>query len=159
VARERESGGQPSFANARFLLCLAFCAHWADEALTDFLGVYNPTVLAVRTHHSWFPMPTFEFREWLIGLIVVSGVFLMLTPFAFRNARWLRPLAYFFACVMWLNDMGHTLATIFGRTVSSVQFLRPAPGFYFSPLLLAGSIYLVIRLRVSGRRRGEAVHS
>ncbi len=60
---------------------------------------------------------------------------------------------------MWLNDMGHTLATIFGRTLSSVQFLRPAPGFYFSPLLLAGSIYLVIRLRVSGRRRGEAVHS
>jgi hypothetical protein len=127
----------------------------ADEALSGFLDVYNPTVLAVRAHHSWFPMPTFEFREWLIGLIIANVVFLLLTPFAFRNAGWLRPLAYIYAGIHILNGMGHTLATIFGRTVSSVHFSRPAPGFYSSPLLLAASIYLLFRLR-TGRKRGQS---
>jgi len=84
---------------------------------------------------------------------------LLLTPFAFRNARWLRPLAYFYAGVHLLNGMGRTLATIFGQTVSSVRFPRPAPGFYSSPLLLAGSIYLLIRLRSSGRSQSQPVDS
>src|SRR6266849_4203440 len=156
---ERESGGQRNFGIAWFLLCLAFGAHVADEALTGFLGVYNPTVLAVRARLSWFPMPTFKFREWLTGLIVANVVLLLLTPFAFRNARWLRPLAYFYAGVHLLNGMGHTLATIFGQTVSSVRFPRPAPGFYSSPLLISGSIYLLVRLRDSAQGPGEAVHS
>jgi hypothetical protein len=76
-----------------------------------------------------------------------------MTPFAFRNARWLRPLAYFFAITMLLNGMGHTLATIFGQTVSSVHVPRPAPGFYSSPLLFAGSIYLLISLRANRQRQ------
>jgi hypothetical protein len=129
----------------------------ADEALSGFLDVYNPTVLAVRARYSWFPMPTFEFREWLIGLIIANIVFLLLTPFAFRNARWLRPLAYIYAGVHILNGMGHTLATIFGRTVSSVHFSRPAPGFYSSPLLLAASIYLLFRLRTARKRDQPSV--
>jgi len=153
---ERESGGQSNFGLAWFFLCLVLCAHVADEALTGFLGVYNPTVTAVRAQVSWFPMPTFEFREWLIGLIAAIVALLLLTPFAFRNARWLRPLAYFFAGVMLLNGMGHTIATIFGQTVSSVRFPRPAPGFYSSPFLLVGSIYLFIRLRASRRSHAAA---
>jgi hypothetical protein len=135
---------------AWLLLCLAFCAHVADEALTGFLGIYNPTVLAMRAQYSWFPMPTFEFRQWLTGLMVVNGLFLLLTPFAFRNAWWLRPLAYFYAGVHLLNATGHTVATIFGQTVSSIHFARPAPGFYSSPLLFAASIYLLVRLGASG---------
>src|SRR5436309_16044798 len=94
-----EPGGQGNFGMAWVLLCLAFCAHVADEALTGFLPVYNATVLAMRSEDAWFPMPTFEYRQWLIGLIVANVVFLLLTPFAFRNARWLRPLAYLFAGV------------------------------------------------------------
>jgi hypothetical protein len=148
-----KSGGQRNFGMAWLLLCLAFCTHVADEALTGFLGVYNPTVLAVRTRVSWFPMPTFEFRDWLTALIVANIVLLLLTPFAFQNARWLRPLAYFFAGVHLVNGMGHTLATIFGQTVSSVHFARPAPGFYSSPLLFAGSIYLLMRLSSSSESK------
>src|SRR5579864_8953629 len=109
------------FGISWLFLCLAFCAHVADEALTGFLAIYNPTVLAVRSNYSWFPMTTFEFRDWLSGLIAANIVLLLLTPFAFRNAWWLRPVAYFFAGVMFLNSLGHTAATIFGRTVSSVQ--------------------------------------
>ncbi len=154
-----EPGGQGNFGLAWLLLCLAFCAHVADEALTGFLGVYNPTVLAMRSQYQWFPMPTFQYRDWLTGLIAANVVFLLLTPFAFRNARWLRPLAYFYATVHLLNGMGHTLATIFGRTASSIHFARPAPGFYSSPLLLAGSIYLFMRLRASRRSQSQAATS
>ena len=159
MSLETEPGGRSNFGMAWLLLCLAFCAHVADEALTGFLGVYNPTVLAVRAQVSWFPMPTFEFRDWLTALIVGNIVLLLLTPFAFRNAWWLRPLAYFFATVHLLNGMGHTVATIFGRTVSTIHFARPAPGFYSSPLLLAGSIFLFIRLRASRGSQDQAIAS
>jgi hypothetical protein len=104
-------------------------------------------------------MPPFGFREWLTGLIIANIVLLLLTPFAFRNARWLRPLAYFFAFVHLLNGMGHTLATIFGQTVSTIHFARPAPGFYSSPFLFAGSIYLLIRLRATRQERSAATDS
>jgi hypothetical protein len=128
------------------LLSVALCCHVTDEALTGFLAVYNPTVIAMRARYPWFPMPTFEFREWVIGLIVACVVLLALTPLAYRNARWLRPFAYFYAVMMFLNGMGHTVFTILGHTVPSVQFPRPAPGFYSSPLLLAASVYLLLRL-------------
>jgi len=154
-----EPGGRGNFGLAWLLLCMAFCAHVADEALTGFLDVYNPTVLAMRSQYKWFPMPTFEFRDWLTMLIVANIVLLLLTPFAFRNAWWLRPLAYFYATVHLLNGMGHTVATIFGQTVSTIHFARPAPGFYSSPLLLAGSIYLFMRLGASRRSQSQAATS
>jgi len=149
VNAARDSGSGENFGRAWVFLCLAFCAHVADEVLTGFLPLYNATVLAMRSQYKWFPMPTFGFREWLAGLVVANIVLLLLTPFAFQNAWWLRPLAYFFAGVHFLNGMGHTLATIFAQTVSTIHIPRPAPGFYSSPLLFAGSIYLLIRLRVS----------
>jgi len=117
--------------------------------LTGFLNVYNPTVIAMRARISWFPMPTYEYREWLIGLIIANLVLLALAPLAYRNARGLRPLAYFFASVMLLNGIGHTFFTVLGRTVASVHFPRPAPGFYSSPFLLITSIYLFMRLGAS----------
>lgn len=141
------------FGYAWLALCIALGAHVADEALTNFLGVYNPTVLAMRARYPWFPMPTFGFREWLIGLIAACVLLLLLTPFAFQpdsaGGRLLRPGAYFFAVIMLFNGLGHTVFTIFGQTVSLVHFARPAPGFYSSPLLLAASIYLLWRLRAS----------
>jgi hypothetical protein len=151
----RASASPDNFGLAWILLCLAFCSHVADEALSGFLNVYNPTVIAMRDRLSWFPMPTFEYREWLVGLIVANLVLLALTPFAYRNARALRPLAYFFAGVMLLNGMGHTVITVLGRTVASVQFPRPAPGFYSSPFLLITSIYLFMRLRTSRQAKAR----
>lgn len=145
-----------NFGVAWLLLCGALAAHVTDETLTGFLKMYNPTVAAMRERFTWFPMPAFEFREWLIGLIAAILILLLLAPFAFRNARWLRPLAYIFALLMLANGMGHTLATIFGQTVSTVRFPRPAPGFYSSPLLFAGSIYLLVRLRVTRKEEKRA---
>lgn len=150
-----------NFGTAWLLLCLGFVSHVVDEALTGFLAVYNPTVLALRASYSWFPMPTYEYRDWLIGLIVANAVLLALTPLAYRNARGLRPLAYFFAAVMLLNGLGHTLFTILGHTVPAITFPRPAPGFYSSPLLLVTSVFLLMRLRATRtsetvRERGTA---
>gem|GEM_PF-380592 len=148
-ASTRASALPDNFALACIMLCLAFCAHVADEALTGFLGVYNPTVIAIHAKLRWFPMPTFEYRDWLVGLIIANLVLLALTPFAYRNSRALRPLAWFYAGVMLLNGLGHTIFTVLGQTVASVHFQRPAPGFYSSPLLLLTSIYLFIRLRAT----------
>lgn len=137
----RAGFGQPWFA-----LTVAFALHVFDEAATGFLNVYNPTVLAMRQRWGWFPMPKFGFREWLIGLSAGLVLCFALTPFAVQGARWLRPLAWFYAVLHFFNATGHTVATIFGQTVGSVTFPRPAPGFYSSPLLFIGSVWLMVRL-------------
>jgi hypothetical protein len=131
-----------SFGNAWVGLYLALGLHVVDEASTNFLSVYNPTVTALRDRIGWFPMPTFQFGEWLTGLVLVNVALLLLSPFAFRRVRWMRPLAYVFAVIMILNTAGHTLGTIFGRTTESIHLARPMPG-YSSPLLLTTSIYNV----------------
>jgi hypothetical protein len=146
-------GARPGSFGAPWLaLCAAFALHIVDESVTGFLAVYNPTVASLRQRWAWFPMPPFEFREWLIGLIAASAVLICLAPPAFRGARWLRPLAWIFAAMMLLNGFGHTLATILGHTVESVTFPRPAPGFYSSPLLLVASIWMMLRLGATAQR-------
>jgi hypothetical protein len=145
--KNHRSRGDNGFGRAWFALTVAFALHVLDEATTGFLAVYNPTVIAMRTRWGWFPMPTFEFREWLVGLILAVAVCFALTPPASRGARWLRPLAWLYAVIHLLNALGHTLGTIYGHTVASVTFSRPAPGFYSSPCLFIGSIWLMVRLR------------
>lgn len=131
-------------------LATALALHITDEALTGFLSVYNPTVLAIRENFPNFPMPIFTFRIWLSGLIGLIVLLFLLSPFAFRGDRWIRYLAWPLAIIMLLNAGGHTLGTIFGQTVSSVQFPRPMPGFYSSPLLAAASIFMMWTLRKTG---------
>lgn len=146
-----------NFGLAWLFLSLSLAVHVFDEALTGFLPVYNATVRALRAEYSWYPMPTFEFRGWLTLLAAAVVILLLLTPLAYRNARGLRPFAYVFAVVMFLNGMGHTLATIFGRAASSVPIPRPAPGFYSSPLLLAVSIWLFMALLRTRRHHTRRV--
>ena len=134
-------------------LWLALALHVADEAANGFLFIYNPTVTTLREKLGFWPMPTFTLEEWLIGL--AAGILLLaaLTPFAFRNAKWMRPLFYFCAIVLCiLNACGHTLATIFGRTVNTVHFSRPAPGFISAPILVGAGIYALVQLRNTGTK-------
>src|SRR6266542_4138641 len=86
-------------------LCLALAAHVFDEAMTDFLSVYNPTVLAIRQKFQFFPMPVFTFEVWLTGLIAAIIILLLLAPFAFRQRGWIRLLSYPFAILMLLNGL------------------------------------------------------
>ena len=82
-------------------------------------------------------------------LILAVLLLLSLSPLIARGTRWTRVVAYAVGVLMVLNALGHTAGTIFGRTVASVEFARPMPGFYSSPLLLAASIYLLVQLRPS----------
>ena len=132
-------------------LCVALAAHVVDEAANDFLGVYNPTAEVLRVRLPWLPVPVFRFELWIAGLVVAIVALWSLSPFVFRGSGWVRPLAYALGIMMAFNAAGHTVGTIFGRTVESVRFERPMPGFYSSPALMAASLYLLARLRCSRR--------
>jgi len=136
---------------AWLLLCAAVALHVADEAVHDFLAVYNPTVIAMRHSVPWVPLPVFTFREWIAGLVLAILVGVAATPFISR----IRPTAYVVAILMIANGLQHTLGTIFGRTVPSVHFPRPMPGFYSSPVLIAASIYMLIELRRVSKASGN----
>jgi hypothetical protein len=120
-------------------LCLALAVHVFDEAMTDFLSVYNPMVQAIRQEVSFFPMPVFTFEVWLTGLTAAIIILLLLSPFAFREKVWMRLLSYPFAVLMLLNGMGHI--------AGSFYLGRLAPGVYSAPLLLTASIYLLWSVR------------
>ena len=125
------------------LLSLALAVHVTDEALTDFLSVYNPTVRAIRERIPFLPLPTFTFEAWLTGLIVAVVVLLSLSRFAFQGARWMTPLSYAFGILMIANGLGHCTGSLFlGRAM---------PGVYSSPLLLAASVYLLVCTQRQGR--------
>jgi hypothetical protein len=151
LVRQAPALSASGFGSAWLALCVAFALHTLDEASTGFLAVYNPTMTILRSRWGWFPMPTFEFREWLLGMVVTCGLLFCLTPVAGRGVRGLRPLAWVYAVIMFLNSLSHTLFTILGHTVASVTFPRPAPGFYSSPLLFAASLWLMVRLRRTAR--------
>jgi hypothetical protein len=128
-------------------LCLALAVHVADEALTDFLSVYNPAARAIRQRFPLLPLPVFTFEVWLTGLILALVTLLGLSFFVFRGARWMRPLAYIFSVMMMANGLGHMAGSFYlGRLM---------PGVYSSPLLLAASGLL---LRQTQRQRQRTGH-
>jgi len=120
-------------------LCLAVALHVLDEALTNFLSVYNPAVLAIRRRLPFLPIPTFTFKIWLSGLVLGVAILLALSPLVFRGAKWMTPIAYLFGIMMLGNGLQHI--------VGSIYMGRFMPGVYSSPLLLICSIYLLIRVR------------
>lgn len=113
----------------------ALALHVTDEALNDFLSVYNPTVRALRAQAPWFPLPVFEFRVWLFGLIAAVLALFALSPLLYRGSRTLRAGAHFFAVLMTLNALGHL--------VGSLVVGRPLPGVYSSPVLLLAAFVLL----------------
>jgi hypothetical protein len=139
------------FGSAWLALCLAFALHILDEATTGFLAVYNPTMTILHARWNWFPMPTLRLGEFLVLMIALCGVLFCLTPVAARGMAGLRPVAWAYALIMFLNGLSHTLFSILGHTVAAVTFSRPAPGFYSSPFLLAASLWLMLRLRRTAR--------
>ena len=127
------------------VLCLALAVHVVDEALTDFLSVYNPAVGAIRERVRWLPLPTFSFEVWLGGLIVAVIVLSSLTVLVLRGARWMTPVSYAFGALMFVNGLVHI--------VGSLERGRSMPGVYSAPLLLAASSYLLVTVNL--RRRSQ----
>ncbi len=145
------------FAGPWIFLSAAFAVHTLDEAVTGFLGVYNPTVIALRQRWPWLPMPTLGSREFLVALTVAVLLCFAFTVFAVQGKHWMRILAGVVAVIQILNALGHTLGTITGHTVARVTFPRPAPGFYSSPLLFGAAIWVLARLWRTRERKAELV--
>jgi hypothetical protein len=112
----------------------ALALHVLDEALTDFLGFYNPLVLSIRSSVSWFPMPTFTCGVWLTGLIVLVVVLALLGPTVRRGALGIGFMSWALSAIMFLNGLGHL--------AGSVYFSRWLPGATSAPLLLVASVLL-----------------
>jgi len=150
------SGSYRRLGIAWVLLCAGLALHVTDEALTGFLSVYNPTAREIARRYGFGP-PTFGFGEWLGGLIFAVCVLSALSPFAFRNARAWRPLAYIFATIMMLNGISHTVGTILGHSFADITFPRPMPGFYSSPFMFAAAVWLFRNLRLTRRKASSGV--
>jgi hypothetical protein len=116
-------------------LCVALALHVIDEAMTDFLSLWNPLVHSIRERFPWSPLPTFEYEIWLGGLIVAIAILFALSYFVFAGAQWMRPVAYFLSIVMLGNGLGHIGA--------SVYLAGAAPGVTSSPILLAAAGFLL----------------
>ena len=124
------------FGRAWLALAGALAVHVADEALTDFLAVYNPTVLKIRGRLPWIPLPTFSFRVWIVGLAALVALLFSLGPAAFHGSGWLVVVAVPFSLMMAGNGLGHVGASLYGR--------RLMPGVYSSPLLIAASLLVLV---------------
>ncbi len=127
------------FGPAWLALCIALAIHVTDEALTDFLSVYNPAVRAIRARFPFLPLPTFTFPVWLGGLITVTVLLFALSPAAFRGESGMRPTAYVFGVVMAGNGLLHLAGSVYLR--------RAMPGLYSAPLILGAAIYLLASVR------------
>lgn len=123
-------------ARAWLALTAALALHVIDEASNDFLSTfYNPMVLRMRERFGWFPMPTFEFRSWLVGLTLAVLILLLLTPAVSRGGRGAALAGYVFAAIMLLNGIAHiAFSVIEGRMVA---------GVWTAPILIAASLYAV----------------
>lgn len=117
-------------------LTLALAAHVADEAINDFLSLWNPMVESLRARSVFAPFPTFSFEVWLGGLALAVVLLLGLSRWAFRGAAWMVPLSYAFGVIMIGNGLLHVAASFY--------LARPAPGVYSAPLLAAAGIWLLI---------------
>lgn len=140
----------PRFATAWFAFAAALACHVADEATHDFLSVYNPNVLAIRARFPFLPLPTFTFREWLVGLIAAVVLLMSLTPFAYRGVRWIRIVAWPLGILI---GVGNGLLHI----ASSIYYHRLMPGVLSAPLLIAAGAWLVFKARSPARGRASHV--
>lgn len=114
----------------------ALAIHVADEALTDFLAVYSPTVLKIQARFPWIRLPTFSFRVWIVGLAAAVTLMFSLSPVAFRGTRWIVVVAVSLAVMMVGNGLGHIGGSLYMR--------RLMPGVDSSPVLIAASLYVLI---------------
>jgi hypothetical protein len=126
--------GPSRHAQAWCVLVGALAVHVADEALTDFLGFYNPLVLSIRSRVPWFPMPTFTFRIWLASLVALVLVLAAIVGAVRRGAPGTSMASWALAAIMFLNGLGHL--------VGSLYFVRWLPGTTSAPFLLIGSVWL-----------------
>jgi hypothetical protein len=145
MLRRAHAGSRFWWAWLFFALTLA--VHVADEALHDFLSVYNPNALAIRARFPLIPIPTFTLKSFTITLGTAILFLLCLVPLAFRDSPRLQKIAVPLTVVAGIgNGLLHLL--------SSVYFSRWMPGSFSSPLVVASGIFL-LSIALRSRRRAN----
>jgi hypothetical protein len=125
------------FGKAWLVFAVTLACHVTDEATHDFLSVYNPNALAIRERFPFLPIPTFTFREWIVGLSAAVLLLVCLTPLAVQGTRWIRIAAVPLGIVVGvLNGTMHI--------GSSIYMHRLMPGVLSAPLLIAAGVWLVL---------------
>jgi hypothetical protein len=114
---------------------IAIALHVADEATHDFLSVYNPNARAIRQRFH-IPIPVFSFHGFIVALSCAVTLLLVLSPFAFQGAHWLRVLAIPVAILV---GIGNGCLHLGG----SVLYRRWMPGVLTAPLLLVVGSWLL----------------
>lgn len=133
-------------ARAWLILTAVLAVHVVDEAITDFLSVYNPFVLGLRARIPWLPLPTFTFGAWIAGLTALVAALACLTPAVRRGARGTRIASWAFSAIMFFNGLGHLGVSMYtGEWIS---------GASTAPLLLAASVWLARAAAVRGSGPG-----
>lgn len=134
--KPRDAPADRRFGTAWMAFAFAFALHFMDEAVHDFLSVYNPAIRRIRDHLPFLPLPTFSFKAWIALLIAGFVLLLCLAPVAFRGSGWLRVVSRPVAILAGvLNALLHL--------ASSAYLHRWMPGVYSSPFLLAAALYLL----------------
>jgi hypothetical protein len=139
VVSQQDDKNARRFGYAWIFLAAALALHVTDEAMTDFLSVYNPIVRAIRERLPYLPIPTFTFGVWITGLFIGITLLFLLSPLAFRGDRILVRIAFPLSVIMLFNGLLHI-----GGSIYLGRFM---PGVYSSPILLAASAWLLINAR------------
>jgi hypothetical protein len=114
---------------------VAIALHAADEAVSDFLSVYNPNARAIRKRFH-VPIPVFSLRGFIVALSSAVVLMLFLAPFAFQGVHWLRLLAIPVAI---LAGIANGCVHLGG----SALYRRWMPGVLTAPLLLVAGSWLL----------------
>lgn len=120
---------------AWMLLTLSLTIHVVDEAVNDFLSVYNPMVKNIRASYPFLPLPTFTFQNWILGLTLAVIVLFGLSVFAYRGNRIMVGLSYLYGGLMLVNGLTHFMGSIYFGDIM--------PGTWSAPLLIITSVYLI----------------
>ncbi|WP_321473537.1 HXXEE domain-containing protein [uncultured Paludibaculum sp.] len=118
-------------------LTLVLALHVLDEATHDFLGFYNPFVMMLRDVLLVQWLPTFEFGEWLAGLIAAVVLLLIASRAAFGGSRWIQWVSIPYALLMVLNGCAHIAGSLYWQ--------RMVPGVLSAPLLVIAGVWLLVR--------------
>lgn len=148
--KEQRTVAELHFGRAWLGLAGALALHVTDEALTDFLSVYNPAVHAIRERFPFLPLPTISFGVWILGLSAGILLLFVLSPVAFRGSRRLAFLAMPLSVVMVGNALGHI--------GSSIYMGRFMPGVYSSPVLLVAALFTLVCARRVFRNHDEKLY-
>jgi hypothetical protein len=114
----------------------AISIHVLDEAVTDFLPLYNGVAVKLKESLGFSLLPIFSFEIWLGGLIAGIIICFLLTPLVNRGGRFIRTFATVLGMLMVVNALGHM--------VGSAYVGRLLPGFWSSPILLLTALLVVI---------------